>query len=77
MAAETMKGKVALVTGSTTGIGKGIAQGLAGKGCSVVLTGLASEQEIEELLQEFRRLAYLECSSFFIVLTFSQSLSSM
>jgi len=49
-----LKGKTALVTGSTTGIGKGIAHGLAKAGSSVVLTGLGTEKEIEDLLKEFR-----------------------
>jgi 3-oxoacyl-[acyl-carrier protein] reductase len=34
-----LAGKVALVTGSSRGIGRGIATGLADAGCSVVLTG--------------------------------------
>ncbi|BFZ00206.1 hypothetical protein BsWGS_03245 [Bradybaena similaris] len=52
--AESLKGKVALVTGSSSGIGKGIAQVLASRGCSVVLTGLATDDGIQELLQEFK-----------------------
>ena len=34
-----LKGKIALVTGSSRGIGRGIAVGLAGEGCDVMLTG--------------------------------------
>ena len=34
-----LKGKVALVTGSSHGIGRGIAQALASEGCDVMLTG--------------------------------------
>ena len=42
-----LKGKTALVTGSTSGIGWGIAQALAARGCNVVLNGLGQADEIE------------------------------
>ena len=41
-----LKGKTAVVTGSLSGIGLGIARGLAGAGANVVLNGFASEEEI-------------------------------
>ena len=34
-----LKGKVALVTGSSRGIGRGVALALAAEGCDVMLTG--------------------------------------
>lgn len=44
-----LKGKSALVTGSTSGIGLGIARALAGQGCNIMLNGLGDPERIEEL----------------------------
>ncbi len=44
-----MRGKAALVTGSTSGIGLGIATRLAEQGANIVLNGLGERAEIERL----------------------------
>src|SRR5437016_13557126 len=44
-----LKGKSAVITGSTSGIGLGIARALAGQGANVVLNGFGDAGEIEQL----------------------------
>lgn len=46
------KGKTALITGSTSGIGLGIARHFASHGANVVLNGFGDATEIEKLRQE-------------------------
>src|SRR5262245_10882567 len=60
---QTLVGKVSLVTGSTSGIGLGIARALAAAGASVVLNGLGNAEDIartqRELASEFNvRVSY-------------------
>lgn len=45
---DNLKGKVAVITGSTSGIGLGLAQGLAGAGMHIVLNGFGDKDEIEK-----------------------------
>jgi 3-hydroxybutyrate dehydrogenase len=42
-----LQGKTALVTGSTSGIGLGIAEALAGQGASIILNGFGDAAEVE------------------------------
>ncbi|MEK6212106.1 MAG: 3-hydroxybutyrate dehydrogenase [Pseudomonadota bacterium] len=44
-----LKGKSAVITGSTSGIGLGIARAFAAQGCNVVLNGFGDAAEIERL----------------------------
>ena len=46
---HSLAGKVAIVTGSTSGIGLGIARALAQAGAAIVLNGLGKTDEIEKL----------------------------
>ena len=45
----SLKGKVALVTGSTSGIGLGIAHALAGQGADIMMNGFGDAAAIEQL----------------------------
>ncbi|WP_262273230.1 3-hydroxybutyrate dehydrogenase [Microvirga yunnanensis] len=47
--------KVALITGSTSGIGLGVARSFASAGASVVLNGFGNSQEINDTLEGLQR----------------------
>ena len=47
-----LNGKVAIITGSTSGIGLGIARALAAEGCRIVLNGRRASDETEKLRNE-------------------------
>lgn len=50
-------GKTAIITGSTSGIGKGIAEALATQGANIVLNGLGDAGEIEKQRQDLEKSA--------------------
>jgi NAD(P)-dependent dehydrogenase (short-subunit alcohol dehydrogenase family) len=59
---ERVRGKVAVVTGSTSGIGRGIARRLAAEGASVTISGRnerAGEQAAEDIAREGGRALYV------------------
>jgi 3-hydroxybutyrate dehydrogenase len=43
-----LKGHIAVVTGSTSGIGQGIARALAAEGCNIMMNGFGNAAEIEQ-----------------------------
>jgi 3-hydroxybutyrate dehydrogenase len=51
----SLEGKVALVTGSTSGIGLAIARAFAGQGCSVMLNGLGDAAALQKLRDELEK----------------------
>ena len=45
---RALRDRVAIITGSTSGIGQGIARALAAEGCSIMLNGFGDAEEIEK-----------------------------
>ena len=51
-----LKGKTAVVTGSTSGIGLGMAKGLAAEGVNIVLNGLGDDDAVQAAVSEVEAL---------------------
>jgi len=60
----TLEGKVALITGSTRGIGWATAQAFAKEGCTVLLNGQASPQSVDDRAAEIRDRFGVPCRGF-------------
>jgi dehydrogenase/reductase SDR family protein 4 len=52
-----MKGKVAIITASSTGIGKGIAIRLAREGCSVIISS-RDQKHVDSTVEEINKLGF-------------------
>ncbi len=50
-----LRGRVALITGATSGIGWGIARALAAQGCDILLHGLGTPELIEQFMAELQQ----------------------
>lgn len=49
-----LQGKIALVTGSTDGLGKSIAYGLGKSNATVIINGRSSKEKVDQVVKEFR-----------------------
>jgi gluconate 5-dehydrogenase len=50
-----LTGKIALVTGSTHGLGMAMAQGLGHAGATIIINGNSSQNKIDEAVHEFKK----------------------
>lgn len=62
MQKTSLRGKNAIITGSTSGIGLGIAHALAEQGANIVLNGFGDASEIAELKARFTRDYHVEAT---------------
>ena len=53
---KRLEGKVAIITGSDRGIGKGIAIGLAREGCNVLVNSYKESEEARNVVEEIKKL---------------------
>ncbi|MGE4313201.1 MAG: 3-hydroxybutyrate dehydrogenase [Pseudobdellovibrionaceae bacterium] len=51
----SLKGKTAIITGSTSGIGHGIAEAFADEGMNIVLNGFGDIKEIENIMADLKK----------------------
>lgn len=56
-----LKGKNAIVTGSTSGIGNAIAHSLAAEGCNILLNGIADKATVDTIINELQDKYHVRC----------------
>ena len=61
---QHLQNKVAVITGSTSGIGLGMAKELAQAGATIVLNGLGSEEQIQQAIDEVSALSMTSAVSY-------------
>ena len=52
---KRLQGKVAIITGSNRGIGKGIALAFAKEGCNVVVNSYREDEEAKKTVEEIKK----------------------
>jgi 3-hydroxybutyrate dehydrogenase len=62
MTSSTLRGKTALVTGSTSGIGLGIARSLAAEGANIVFNGFGDAADIDKLQADTAKEFGIQCA---------------
>lgn len=63
-----LRGKIALVTGSTDGLGKAIAYGLGKANATIIVNGRSSEEKLNRVVQEFLK-DHISCHGFLFDVT--------
>jgi 3-hydroxybutyrate dehydrogenase len=72
-----MKNKIALITGSTSGIGLGIAKHFASLGTNIALHGFGAEDEISKLVQEIESSYKVKCKHYAADMMIPEQIESM
>jgi 3-hydroxybutyrate dehydrogenase len=54
METQSLKDRTAVVTGSTSGIGLGVARALAASGANILLNGFGDKAQIDKLVAELK-----------------------
>ncbi len=62
MITKSLQGRVAVVTGSTSGIGLGVARALARAGADIMLNGFGEPADVEALREEISALSHVRAS---------------
>ncbi|KAK2141718.1 hypothetical protein LSH36_1053g01075, partial [Paralvinella palmiformis] len=69
--------KVALVTGSTSGIGLSIAETLASRGCSLIITGFGDDEHISKITENIRSKYEVKINYIFADLSNTKDISTL
>jgi 3-hydroxybutyrate dehydrogenase len=72
-----MKGKVALITGCTSGIGLGIAEHLASQGADIILNGLGDPEKISSIRNDIENKYQVRAKYFDADMAVASSIESM